>query len=158
MSYKGFSGLSIVLGALLLSACEQDPDKWVRGYTLEGETTTTVVEDWSFTRDIQEIYIESTPWWQVPHSVTIWCFDIDGQLYVGSYRERKRWEDNVSGNSSIRLKIDGVIYAMEIGAQVQNQELIDRLDEVLETKYDLQAVFGNEKHQWWYYPVAQRTL
>lgn len=149
--------LLVAMVMFFATGCEQDPDRWNRGYKLEGETTSQMVDDWSFTRDIQEIYIEVSPWYQVPHSVTIWCFDVDGNLYIGSYRERKTWEDVVASNADIRLKIDGVIYAMHVEPQIEDAALIARLDEVLESKYDLQAVFGDTRHQWWYYPVSQRA-
>ena len=150
-----FRTLFIVSALLLSSACEQDPDRWNRGYKLVGETTTNRVADWSFTNAIQEIYIEVVPWYQVEHSVTIWCFDLDGKLYIGSYRERKNWEDVVASNPDVRLKIDGTIYAMEVGTEIKDASLVARLDEVLESKYDLEAVFGDNIHQWWYYPVTQ---
>ena len=106
---------ALLLCVLLLVACE--PKDRRPGLWLSGEVVREPVHDWSFTNDIPEIFIETHPWYGVPHSVTVTCVGIGDRLYVPSvYRERgnfpdeRAWNRNVVRDPRVRLKIGGRIY------------------------------------------------
>jgi hypothetical protein len=108
--------LALLLAMALASwACEpvdRRPGLWLSGPVVEGP-----IEDWRFSDRVQEIFVESRPWWGLPHSVTTVCAAADGALYVPSlfregpgFPEGKRWTRNVVRDPRLRLKIDGRIY------------------------------------------------
>ena len=85
--------------ALLAAACSLEPSGERPGFGISGEVARTPVSDWSFTDDVEEILIETRAGYGLPHSVTIWCVSIDGELYVGAsapeFPKERRWVRNV---------------------------------------------------------------
>jgi hypothetical protein len=79
------------------------------GLWLRGEPVTTPVKDWSFTDKIQTIKIQTQTPFLLPYSVSIWCAEYNGNLYVTSYRGR-RWVEDIISDPRVRLKIGGQIY------------------------------------------------
>ncbi len=128
------------------------PGLWLRGESVEAH-----LDDWRFTNDIEEIFIETRPWYGLPHSTTIWCAELDGKLYVGSYGDQKKaWEKNIARNPEARLRIAGKIYQVKL-TPVSDPNLTDALHAAYAQKYDMVEVFGDDIPQWWYYRVAQRS-
>lgn len=81
----------------------------VPGLWIKGEPVTTPVADWSFTDKIPEIKIQTQTPYLLPHSVTIWCADYNGNLYVTSYRGRM-WVEDIIRDPKVRLKIGDQVY------------------------------------------------
>ena len=127
------------------------PGTWVRGDLVEEQ-----VDDWRFTREIEEIFIETRAWYGIPHSTTIWCAEQSGNLYIGSYGDKKKtWEKNIARSPEARLAIEGKIYAVTV-TPVTDRALIDALHAMYTQKYDMAEVFGDDLPEWWYYRVEQR--
>ena len=144
--------LAIVVVATACQPEDESPGLWLRG-----ESAPEKVADWSFSDGIEEIFIETRPWYLLPHSTTIWCVALDGELYIGSYGdEKKAWEQNIERDREARLSIAGRIYDVTV-APVTTGELTEALDAAYAQKYDMLDVFGEEVPDWWYYRVAQRT-
>jgi len=144
----------LVIAALSASCQPKDvrPGLWLRGDLVEER-----VDDWRFTEEIEEIFIETRPWYGIPHSTTIWCAERDGNLYIGSYGdEKKAWEKNIARSSDARLSIAGKIYEVTV-TPVADRDIIDALDAVYAQKYDMGEVFGDDLPAWWYYRVEQRN-
>jgi len=64
-----------VIAIVLMVACAIDPKGERPGFGLTGEVHQRPVEDWSFTEDSGEIFIETVTSYWIPHSVTAWCVD-----------------------------------------------------------------------------------
>ena len=130
------------------------------GLGLSGDTVEKIVTDWTFTEDIEEIFIETKTWYLLPHSTTIWCAEMGGDLYIGSYGEgegdKKRWEKNVARNPEATLRIDGKLYDVTV-TPVTGPRMVGRIDARYNEKYDMADVFGDELPKWWFYLVAQRN-
>jgi len=76
--------------AVSLAGCFGPQDRRP-GMRLPGEVTPTP-SDWSFTDDHPEIAIEVRTPYFLPHSVTIACGSLDGNLFIGaSDPETKHW-------------------------------------------------------------------
>jgi hypothetical protein len=106
-------GVLAITCLLLVAACE--PDDRRPGLWLSGEVEASLPDDWSFTRDHPEIHIEVSTPYLLPHSVTIWCVDVDGALYVGARApESKRWPGWVDDDPEVRLEIAGRIYPVRL--------------------------------------------
>jgi hypothetical protein len=142
-----------VAGSLLLSlACQ--PVDTRPGLHLRGTPATDPTHDWRFTDEVEEIFIETRTRYLLRHSTTIWCAELDEDLYIGSYGEDvKFWERNVGRNPEARLRIQDVLYDVTV-TSVSSPELIRRLDERYREKYDMQEVFGDELPAWRYYLIA----
>ncbi len=84
------------------------------GLRLPGEVA-PAPSDWSFTNDHPEIAIEVRTPYFLPHSVTIVCSEIDGNLYVGAQDpESKRWPGWVDDDPEVRLGIGDRVYEVEL--------------------------------------------
>jgi hypothetical protein len=146
--------LALALAGVIALGClpsDETPGTWLRGDDIAER-----VSDWRFSDAIEEIYIETQPWYGIAHSTTIWCVTVDGALYVGSYgAEKKRWEQNIARRPEARLQIDGRLYEVTL-APVTDEQLVSTLDVAYETKYDMAEVFGEDVPRWWYYAVTQR--
>jgi hypothetical protein len=145
--------LAIVTAACLV-ACGPSDER--PGTRLPGVAAGERVDDWTFTDGVEEIFIETRTWYGIPHVTTIWCVSLGGQLYIGSYGEGKKyWEKNVARNAEARVSIDNVIHEVQVDP-VTDPTAVAVLDEALNRKYDMAAVFGDEDPPWWFYRVTQR--
>lgn len=155
---KGRLGRVLVSLAALVFAAACQPKDTRPGVWLSGETSNRPVQDWRFTDDVEEIFIETRTWYGVRHSTTIWCVELDGQLYVGSYDDDvKYWEKNVARNPDARLRIQGQIHDVTV-TPVANRELGEGLDRRYAEKYDMAEVFGDDPPAWRYYRVELRGV
>jgi len=151
MNALGRCMAAFVVG-LAVTGCQ--PEDESPGLWLTGETAVARVDDWSFTDDIEEIFIETRPWYGIPHSTTIWCVALDGELYIGSYGdEKKSWEKNVARDPRVKLSIAGKLYPLEL-EPVTEPGRIEALDAAYAKKYDMAEVFGDAIPDWWYYHVT----
>ena len=134
-----FKGLLVVVVVVLGVAC--DPVDRRPGVWLTGEVVPTP-ENWAFTDDHQEVFVETATWYGIPHSVTTVVAVADGRLYVpsiyqqpGEFPGTKFWNKNIARNPEVRLKIGEVVY--ELRAQpVTNDVEFQRGFEALADKYD----------------------
>lgn len=144
--------MTVLAVASTVLGCQ--PEDETPGLWLDGEVAEVRVDDWRFTNDIEEIFVETRPWYGIPHSTTIWCVELDGELYVGSYGdEKKAWEKNVAHDPAARLAIAGKLHDVTL-TPVTEPERVAALDAAYAEKYDMAEVFGDEIPGWWYYQVA----
>jgi len=120
--------LLVLASALLVVACQpsdRTPGQWLRG------TVTTWPDDWRFTDAHKEIYVEVKAPWRIPHSVTLWCVQVDGRLYIGARDpQSKKWPGWVDDDPSIRLKIGSALYEVAAEPLTDAQTLL-----VVQTAY-----------------------
>jgi hypothetical protein len=113
--------LQIGIAALLFlsfTGCV-DPEDRRPGLRLSGEVVSEAINDWSFSDEYQEIYLETQTWYAVPHSVTTVCAALGDKLYVptiyfeGGEWPDKFWNSNVNSNPLVRLEMGDHIYERE---------------------------------------------
>ena len=151
---KTMKVFTITACLVMLAACQ--PNDESPGLWLSGESVTQPVTDWMFASDVEEIFIETSPWYGIPHSATIWCVVFDGTLYIGSYGEDKKfWENNLADDPEIRLGISGKTYEV-VATPVADKEVSAILDLTYTDKYDMAEVFGDATPRWWFYKIEQR--
>ena len=118
MKYQSFQ---VGLAALLLvfaTGCV-DPKDRRPGLRLGGEVVGEAIDDWSFSDEHQEIYLETQTWYMIPHSVTTVCAGLGQKPYVptiyyeGGEWPDKVWNSNVDSDPRVRLEIGGKIYERE---------------------------------------------
>ena len=140
--------------ASALAACE--PSDVRPGLWLKGEEVTASVESWEFAAKTDEIFIETIPWYRIPHSTTIWSVVVDDSIYIGSYGlDKKAWEKNLIENSNARLGISGKLYNVVV-SKIDDEKLSTSLSLAYNRKYDMAEVFGEEIPTWWFYSIKQR--
>ncbi len=124
-----------IIAILMLTGCE--PENRTPGLWLSG-TLQPFPDDWGFVQDHREIAIEvATPYF-IPHSVTIWCADFQGDLYVGAaVPDTKNWPGWVMDDPDVVLKVGDDIYQATL-TRVSEPQHIDRVRSVYAAKYDLE--------------------
>ncbi len=126
---------AILMTAIVVVACEpsgRTPGQWLRGNVVE-----PLPQDWAFTDDYQEVFVEvATPYF-VPHSVTIWCAQVDGKLFIGARDpESKNWPGWLDKNPDIRLKIGDKLYDVA-AADFSDEETLAAVRSAYAEKYNL---------------------
>ncbi len=118
MKYRTFQvGLAALL-VVFATGC-MDPKDRRPGLRLSGEVVAAAINDWSFSDEYQEIYLETQTWYMIPHSVTTVCAGVGEKLYVptiyyeGGEWPDKVWNSNVDSDPRVRLKMGGKIYERE---------------------------------------------
>jgi hypothetical protein len=110
----GVPAALVALSALVVACSPSDrrPGTW-----LSGEVVQEPVEDWSFTDDAQEIFVETRTWYGIPHSVTTVCASDGASLYVpsvyfdgGEFPDARFWNRNVVRDPRVRLQIGERIF------------------------------------------------
>lgn len=62
---------------------------------------------------MQEIHLETRPWYGIPHSVTTVLWRDGDELFVPCKScDQKRWPKSVAADPDVRLKVNGRLYAM----------------------------------------------
>lgn len=122
-----------LLTLLALGACF-DPSERRPGTKLRGEVAPPPA-DWSFTDANPEIALEVSGFLGLPHSVTIWCAQLDGTLFVGARDpETKRWPAWVDEDPDVRLEIDDKLYAVRLTPE-NDPDTLERLKLAYAAKY-----------------------
>ena len=109
----GAALLLIAAGTLVtLRVVGYEPQDQRPGLWLTGERVTGPVSDWSFTRDHEEIFVQTRSLYLIPHSVTTYCAVYEGDLYLfsayyqgGTFPDDRSWNRNVIRDPRVRLKI-----------------------------------------------------
>ena len=117
-------------------ACSIDPSDERPGLGLSGEVHQQGVEDWSFTSDAYEIFIETATSYWIPHSVTAWCVTVGDKLYVAADdADKKKWVTNVAHDPNVRLKIGDKVYEQKL-VPITDAETIASIDSGFARKYE----------------------
>ena len=109
---------------------DQRPGLW-----LSGEAA-AFPEDWSFSDGYREVALEVRTPYGLPHSVTIWCVSLDGQLYVAARDpDQKRWPGWVEDRPDVRLGVHGRVYQGRL-VRLDEPDWIARVRSRYAAKYD----------------------
>jgi hypothetical protein len=140
----------------LTVACSIDPSDQRPGLGLSGEVHQQAVDDWSFTSEADEIFIETATSYWIPHSVTAWCVTVGDDLYVAADdADEKRWVANVARDPNVRLKIGDKVYEQEL-VSVSDAATIASIDSGFERKYEYDEEEGDDDMTVGYWRVVER--
>ena len=127
--------MACAMAIALTVACSIEPSDERPGLGLPGELHQQTVEDWSFTEDADEIFIETVTSYWIPHSVTAWCVTVGNELYVAAdYADKKSWVANVARDPNVRLKIKDKVYEQKL-VPVVDATTIASIDSGFARKY-----------------------
>ncbi len=134
--------MACAIAIALTVACSIDPSDERPGLGLSGEVHQQAVEDWSFTDDSGEIFIETVTSYWIPHSVTAWCVTVENELYVSAdYADKKSWVANVARDPNVRLKIGDNVYEQKL-VPVTDAAITTAIDSGFVRKYDYEEEEG----------------
>jgi hypothetical protein len=140
----------------LTVGCSIEPSDERPGLRLPGEVHQGAVEDWSFSEDSGEIFVETVTSYWIPHSVTAWCVTVGNGLYISAdYPDRKSWVANVARNPNVRLKIKGKVYEQKL-VLVTDATTIASIDSGFVRKYEYEEEEGDEDIPAGYWRVVER--
>jgi hypothetical protein len=133
------------------------PEERRPGLHLRGEVAETLPSDWAFTNDHKEIAIEVRTPYLLSHSVTIWCAEVEGKLYVGARDpETKRWPGWADRDPHVRLRIGSRIFEVQL-APLEDEERVAQVRRAYAAKYDLPRAPAGEGPPIRYWLVAPRS-
>jgi hypothetical protein len=131
--------------AASLSACAGPLGPFAGG-RLAGSVVTEASSDWSFTRDVKIVQLETRP--DRPWSVNLGCVDWNGALYVGTEDPSDRWVRNIEADPRVRLRIGERIWERR-AVRVTDPNEWTGAGLALFRKYDLHYEAGEtEEHGW----------
>ena len=126
----GLLGVSLFI-VLVLRVVGVDPQDQRPGLWLAGDVADSPVSDWTFTDEYYEIYLQTNTPYLIPHSVTVYCATLEGNLYLlsayytgGTFPEMRSWNRNIVRDPRIRLRIGGQLFDQRVS--YVSDELIRR--------------------------------
>lgn len=141
---------AIVLCALFVGC---SPKETRAGVSLSGDDAPWPA-DWRFTDATKEIQIQVHTPYLIPHSVTIWCVEVGGDLYVGaSQPTTKHWPGWVDRDPNVHLSIDDKIYAARL-VPLDDADVTTRVRSAYAQKYNLNATAGQSMGEVRYWHVV----
>lgn len=131
---------------LLAAGCE--PSDRRPGMWLSGESAEAFPDDWSFTSAHREISLEVATPYLLAHSVTIWCAEVDGDLFVAaSNPDEKRWPGWVDADPEVTLKVGERLFPARL-EPLEDPALLARVTAAYQEKYQLPATSGGTSRYW----------
>jgi hypothetical protein len=133
-----------------------DPQDRRPGMYVSGEVA-PIPTDWGFSDAHREIGVQVHTPYLLPHSVTVWCAALGGDLYVGARDpESKRWPGWVDRDPDVRLKIGPNVYDVRF-TPVEDAAEIARVRDAYTAKYQLPPTPEGEAAPIRYWRVGPRA-
>lgn len=131
----------LVVGILGGTGCQ--PSDRTPGLWLRGESAESFPSDWAFSDEYREIYLQVGTPYLLPHSVTIWCAQVEGELFVGARKPAsKNWPGWADSNPSVVIKVGDYLYdAALVGVEDANE--IAQIAQAYSSKYQLDTGSGD---------------
>ena len=121
-------GVIVVALYLLALVVPINPDEQRPGTRLGGTMILEENPDWSFMSDRQKVYVQTSTWYLIPHSVTTISFVADNQLYVPcGWCAQKRWPKNVAADPAVMVRIGDKLYpriAVKIDQESERRRIL----------------------------------
>ena len=113
-------GLGIVVIAALLMGI--GPFDRLPGARLVGVLVSAPITDWRFVEDAGQCQLETRP--HYPHSVTVNCWHLAGQLYIGCMNcQGKAWSHYIDQMPIARVKIADRVYPVALERRTDPSEV-----------------------------------
>jgi len=154
MNVRTASTIATIALIALVAGCS--PNETRSGITLSG-TDAAWPADWRFTDATKEIQIQMHTPYLIPHSITIWCTEVEGDLYVGASQPKtKHWPGWVDRDPNVRLSIDRKIYAARL-VPLDDPDTTAKVRAAYAAKYQLSGNSGASFGEVRYWHVVPPT-
>ena len=151
---KGLN-ITLLLFSFVLISCE--PSDRRPGLWLSGEVE-AFPSDWSFSDDFKLIAVQVDTPYGLPHSVTIWCAQVDGNLYIAAgVPESKNWPGWVEMNPYIKLKFGDRVFGGRL-QKLEDPDAIGSISTAYSIKYNLTQDLNSDDEgpRTWFWQVLDR--
>jgi hypothetical protein len=146
---------AMFLVTISLLACE--PSDRTPGLWLSGNEVQSFPTDWTFTDDHSEIFVQVVTPYFLPHSITIWCAQVGGDLFIAARSpESKNWVGWMENDNNIRLKIAEDVYNA-LAIPLNDEETLKQVQLAYRGKYQLSETPNGEKPSMKYWSIAARN-
>ena len=147
----GLSLLLLLLVALVsLRTFGFEPQDRRPGLWLVGDLVTEPVSDWIFTDQFGEIFVQTNTRYGIPHSITTYCVEYNGNFYLFSasytgdvFPDTRGGNRNVVRGPRVRLKMGGRLYDQTL-RYVTDAAMTEPVIKRFESKYPEWESPGNE--------------
>ncbi len=145
---------TIILAGILLAGCEPTatrPGLWVSG------EVESFPSDWAFSDEFKTIAMQINAPYLLPHSIVIWCVQVDGTLYVAARApEGKRWPGWVEIDSDVILKVGERLFDGKLQRLTDPNE-IEPVSDAYALKYELTSdLSSTDGPGSWFWRVVSR--
>ena len=148
---------SIILALLIAVSGCFGPEDQRPGLHIRGEVVAVPPSDWSFTNEHREIAVEVRTPYLLPHSVTIWCAEVEGKLYIGARDpDTKRWPGWADRYPDVRLQIGPQLFEVRL-TPLDDAARIALVRRAYAAKYDLPRSAAGEGPPIRYWRVESRS-
>lgn len=93
-------------------------------------------ENWEFTDSVENVLLETNST-EDPYSVTVWCAQDSGNLYIAAADEDSQWVVNMRADSRVLLSIEGKLVEGRTST-VSNTDEIRRVIQAYLVKYEIE--------------------
>ncbi len=152
---RPFRLVLLLVPALGLLAC--GPLGPFSGGRLRGEVA-AMPAPWPDLSGVENAQLETNP--DDPHSINIWCADVDGAVFVSTSLilgpeepTERTWVKNVSKDPDVRLRVDGTVYEARL-TKLEDAALREQVLARFEAKYG--ELSPERTPGAWIYRVAPR--
>ena len=115
----------LALFCLALAACEpadRRPGTWLSG------TDSPAPADWSVLSEHPEVWLQTSTWYGIPHSVTVVAAPSGDSVFVPSIFDdpsaefpAKFWNDNIVRDPDVLLKVGDLLYPLHASEAIGEQ-------------------------------------
>ena len=146
--------LLLALISLLLSGCEPSDSR--PGFWLSGEAE-AFPSDWKFADGFKQIALQVATPYGLPHSITIWCVQVDGTLYIAARApQSKRWPSWVEDDPAVLLKFGDRLFEGRL-QKLKDTGGIKAVSNAYTIKYQLESdLAATEGPGSWFWQVHAR--
>ena len=104
-----------------------DPDEQRPGTRLSGALVNEPVDDWSFMKPGQKVWVQSNTWYLIPHSVTTISMVVDNELYIPcGWCDGKVWPTHVARDPNVVVKIGDKLYPRK-AVVVEDKTIVEQM-------------------------------
>lgn len=149
-------GLFLLFFLSLLAIMGCQPSDQRPGLWLKGEAASGFPSNWRFSDEHKEVYLQVATPYYLPHSVTIWCAQVEGQLFVAARNpESKKWPGWVSDKPAVTIKVAEKLYLGEL-LIVEDSSELELIKTAYAEKYQLEPSPGKTPPPMRYWQVKAR--
>lgn len=155
----GMAAIAIGAAAVWFFTC---PCERMPGAYLTGEQIEAPVADWGFANEVQLCQIQTRSG-ILPHAINLNCMaDSNGRLFLScSQCEGKRWSTAALQNPSARIRLDGLVYPVNL-RRLQDPAELDNAWQARTLKLSGSSGDGagelpQRPGHWWSFQVTSRS-
>ncbi len=152
----GLTLLAVLIIGGVAFLLRSDPIEMIPGKELSGEVV-PAPSTWEICNQYDTVALEARP--EYPHSVTVWCLEHEGRLYIpASNPTEKTWPQLVEEDPNVRVKIGENVYLAraERTDELSREVLVRLVTAKYPDYYRLIQEGGSGENPFWVFRITGR--